>query len=576
MNSSFKLIREINKIINLKGRLLLNFCIIVSILTAVIDLLVPFSFYNLFNILQGTETTISPANQLLQNYLPSIFLESLTGSALFVFLIIVFANSFRLFTLFLNTRTSAHITRILFSNLFKKAFSSEYLVINNPEIKTKLSSITSYSPQIMGNTILNYLQIVSYLIIAITIISGIQIFYPEVIIIIASMVFFYFIIFKLSKYKIKQYNKIAAAYTDKMFRYLNLSLDNIAYTKIEFLSGFYTKEFSRIQRVLKRIQSNTYLIGGSPRLFLEVLFVGILLFLITSINNSTATSSPDFVVIIVAFQRLLPSLQGSYSSIISLNSSYYMLNELLNLINTLEKKSSKPKVFLDKFTEKNKNNHSLISLNNISLTASWDNNLSRKILNNISLDINKNKWINIVGISGSGKTSLIEVICGLRFVESGFYKYDNEIIDSQEKAKKYIYPNIGYVSQNCSFIGLNIEDIIFGNCPRNYSKFNQLINLLNLEYLTNGNIIKENINFSGGERQRLVIARALYKDPEVIILDEATSSLDDKTQIKILEYLNSNRKDKTIIFVTHRKESLKYADYTYTLEKGKIIDNRYI
>ena len=95
-----------------------------------------------------------------------------------------------------------------------------------------------------------------------------------------------------------------------------------------------------------------------------------------------------------------------------------------------------------------------------------------------------------------------------------------------------------------------------------------------MEHLTNVELIKENINFSGGERQRLVIARALYKEPRLIILDEATSSLDNKTQDKILKYLDSKRKNMTIIFVTHRKESLKYADFTYTLEGGMIIDQK--
>ena len=573
MISYFNVFKELNKRINLKSRLLFIFCVVVSVLTAVTDLIVPFSFYNLFNILKGTETTLSLTDKLLNN-LPSIFLESLSGAAFFVFLIIIFANLLRFFTLFLNTRTSAYITRILMSNLFNKAFDSEYLVINNPEIKTKLSSITSYSNQIMGNTILNFLQIVSFVTGALIIILGMQIVYPGIILILALIFLCYITIFKLSNHKIKQYNKTAAAYIDKMFRYLNLSLDNVAYTKIESLSEFYSKEFSRIQRVLRRIQSNTYLIGGSPKLILEVLIVSILLFLVSYNSNPTNSNLPDFVIIVVAFQRVNPCLQGSYSAIISLKSSYYMLRELLNLFNKLDIEDRKKKVFLEINPNENKKNTSLISLQNISLNACWGNNLSKKILKNISLNINKNQWINIVGTSGSGKTSLIEVICGLRFVDSGLYKYGNEIIDSQEKAKKHIYPNIGYVSQNSKFIGMNIEDIIFGNCSRNYSIFNKLINLLNLEHLTNVELIKENINFSGGERQRLVIARALYKDPRLIILDEATSSLDNKTQDKILKYLDSKRKNMTIIFVTHRKESLKYADFTYTLDGGMIIDQK--
>ena len=201
----------------------------------------------------------------------------------------------------------------------------------------------------------------------------------------------------------------------------------------------------------------------------------------------------------------------------------------------------------------------------------------KQIISNLNLKIPKNKIIGIYGKSGSGKTTLLDIISGLIKPTSGELLIDNNKIDNAYLLRK-LQNNLSYTSQrttilNDSFIG----NICFGvddgsidkklyNYAINFSKLEELEKELNQNNILLNDTIK---NLSGGQIQRIGIARALYRDNEILIFDEATNSLDEKTADEILNNI-INIKDKTIIIVSHNLENLENCDHLYEFKNENL------
>ena len=200
-------------------------------------------------------------------------------------------------------------------------------------------------------------------------------------------------------------------------------------------------------------------------------------------------------------------------------------------------------------------------------------------MEDINLNISANTTVGIVGSTGSGKTTTVDIILGLLKPQKGTLKVDDLVVD-QSNYRDW-QKSIGYVPQdiylsdetlaaNIAF-GVNSENIS-QQSVENASKIANLHDFVNnelpLKYQT---VIGERgIRLSGGQRQRIGIARALYNNPKVLILDEATSSLDDITEKTIMEEVNKLSKDITIIMIAHRLSTVKKCDKIYILENGKL------
>ena len=206
-------------------------------------------------------------------------------------------------------------------------------------------------------------------------------------------------------------------------------------------------------------------------------------------------------------------------------------------------------------------------------------NSSKTTLKGINLNIPANTTVGIVGTTGSGKTTTVDIILGLLRPQKGILKIDD--IEINENNYRDWQKSIGYVPQdiylsdetlaaNIAF-GVDIDDISQSSVEH-ASKIANLHNFVNkelpLKYQTM--VGERGVRLSGGQRQRIGIARALYNNPKVLILDEATSSLDDVTEKTIMEEVNKLRKDITIIMIAHRLSTVKNCDNIYILENGKL------
>lgn len=272
----------------------------------------------------------------------------------------------------------------------------------------------------------------------------------------------------------------------------------------------------------------------------------------------------SFALIASAIFRLAPTVTRIQVNFNGIHSAINFVKELLDLMDKYNLKHIKD------FTQ-----NDFIKLNNqIELkNVTFGYEAEQTVLNNINLSIKKGEFIGIAGVSGVGKTTLVDLIAGLYRP-----RYGQILIDGKETDK---HLKIGYIPQEFKVINATIrENVAFGNSVIDDErvifalKQAQLYDFVIKNY-KNGiyeNPFIDSIGFSQGQKQRLAIARALYSNPDVLILDEATSSLDLKTEHEICNVLNELKGQKTIIVIAHRLSTIKSADRIVYMEDGKIAD----
>ena len=382
------------------------------------------------------------------------------------------------------------------------------------------------------------------------------------------MVFFTAIYIKFTKKIIKKLGQDRFFYEEKVVKNINEFFYTVRDIKIYFLQNYFIGNFwnilDRFASSLRKFLTFQIL----PRLIIEVVlifFLGALLILLTLRGNSFEQTIITLGLFAAASFRLLPSLNKIISSQQILRYQVPSVNEIYRELNNNHLKNIPNSEAL--------NFRRTLELKNINFYYKP----KKIILKNLNLKIKFGEKIGIIGHTGSGKSTLIDIIVGLLFPTSGQVIIDNKKIDLRKKLWKY---NIGYVSQNICLIDDTIKaNIAFGNSNDDISNDRikkilidvEMWNVVkNLKHKTNTIIGERGITLSGGQKQRLGLARALYHKPTLLILDEAFSALDIKTELKIFNRINKDYKNITIINIAHKGSSLKFCDKVYRLENNKL------
>ena len=384
----------------------------------------------------------------------------------------------------------------------------------------------------------------------------------------------YFIIFNFFRKFIDRSGKERFTTNQQRFKTVNEAFGASKEVKLSGLEDFFIKKFSYSAFNNAKNHSSVSILNELPRYFIEAAAFGGMLLLVLYIisqNGIFVDAIPLISVYAFAGYRLIPSIQKVYHSINTLKfADTAVTNLYLDLKNL---KTSEINV-----DQKNLQFNKSISLNNISYSYP---NSSRFSLKDIKLTIPVRKTIGLVGATGSGKTTIADIILGLLDAQKGTLEIDNNVI-SKKNIKNW-QRLIGYVPQNIFLTDDTISsNIAFGIDPNNIvsksiersSKIANLhdfvINELPDQY--NTVIGERGIRLSGGQRQRIGIARALYHDPKILILDEATSSLDNNTEEVVMEAINKLRKNITIILIAHRLNTVKNCDIIFKFHKGQLVD----
>ena len=342
--------------------------------------------------------------------------------------------------------------------------------------------------------------------------------------------------------------------------------------KVGGLEQTYIQRFSKPAQNYSKYMAMAGAIGQIPRYAIEIItFGGMLLVVLYLISQSSTFISVIPVIALYAFTgyRLMPALQQIYLATTNLRFIGPSLDSLHKDMMSLQP------IITHKVTD------SLLLKNNITLNHIHYNypNASRTALKGINLKISAGSTVGLIGATGSGKTTTVDIILGLLDAQKGTLEVDGHIIDKHNC--RAWQRSIGYVPQqiyladdsiaaNIAF-GTKLKDIDQEAVERaakiaNLHEF--VINELSQQYQTK--IGERGVRLSCGQRQRIGIARALYYNPQVLILDEATSALDNLTEKEVMEAVNKISKNITIIMIAHRLSTVKKCDIIYLLEGGKI------
>ena len=566
------ILKNLNIIFSKKEKLKLLFLAILSIFSSLADvisigLLIPLigslinSNYNILYI------------EILNNYFAFITNENLTQITLIVFVsLVIFKNLFQIFFSFILTKFVINISQSIQKKLFinyinKKFFNLVNIhttkIFKNIEYETSVFTNGFLSPAIiiMANFILFLVFMIFLLIFNIL----------ETIIIIITIISLV-LIFKIFLFKkLKDLGYERQAHYTEYVKILKETFDIIKEIKLLRIHNYFAKIFENNLNSTKLNTIRKAFIASLTRPIIEIVFLALFILIIfKELNNPENMIITLSIYAAVSF-RLLPSLNTLISSYQktknSLSSLEIIKDAIIQYSNFKNNNSSDTRITFD----------NSIQLKNIDIKHVENDEL---LLDNISLTINHGKKVGIMGASGSGKTTLLNIIIGFMKPFSGKILVDDinldndNLIESWQKLISYVPQNVvlfdKFLSEN---ITLSFDKKLDEVEVQKYEKaisFSQLQSLHDKLKKSGDTIGEMGSKISRGEAQRIGIARAIYMDCKILILDESTNFLDEKTEENFLDIIKNKMKDITIIFVSHKQKSLQLCDYIYKIKNKQI------
>ncbi len=518
------------------------------------------------------------------SFLPNFFESQLpTGKKLIylglliTILVFLIKNLLLVFNLWQQTKFLRNMHFEITNKLFKYYLKSEYLFFlqnNSAHLYRNLTDIISAFVSYTKAYMIFFTEIIVFMGIAFIL------FYIDFLgttLILFSVGIVSFLIYILTIGKISFFGKQRNIVGGELNKHLLQGMASAKDVKILDRENDLIEQVDKNVFKMTRLNQIMQFITGLPRFSFEVLMIlafSLLIFVMIKTNREMIDIIQYLGVFAVASFRIVP---GASRLLNSFQSIKYIEPSVKILLEEFE-----PKNFsnLNKKNEENKSTLPLkfqkeINIKNLSFSYPSRKEFS---LSKLSMSIKKGDFVGIIGETGSGKSTLINLIIGLLKPSQGEVEVDQLNIDSNLSGW---YKKIGYVPQsiyltddtirrNIAF-GLNENDIDDSLIKESIVKANLEEFIKNLPNGLDTIVGEKGIRLSGGQQQRIGIARALYRDPEILILDEATSSLDQLTEKKIMESIQFLKRKKTLIIVTHRLSTVQNCDRILFIEKGKII-----
>lgn len=476
-----------------------------------------------------------------------------------------------IYLIFLNYRQFSFLQKLnarISSELFKIYLNQQYLKFTNLKTSNLIKHLTSDMSffYTFSSGMLSFITEIGLLLAIMMTILFIE---PAGAISIGFLfVVFSLVLYFLSKSKINNWGYIRNNLLEKIS---NISLEGfngfkelLIFNKTEY----YTSDYSKKRFMLSNIQAKMSTLSIIPRYYLE--FISIIVFIVfiiysISVGNDIKSLIPVIGVFIAASFKMIPSVN---KIIIALNNIKFYSNSINILQNEFElidhlRNNEYEVDNLDSFND-------YVHFKDISFGY---NKEDKKVLENINLKIKKGECIGIVGKSGAGKSTLVDIIVGVLHPNKGEIFVDNNKFEYIPNSFKQ---ELSYISQNVFLFDASIADNIkmndlkYDENQKNHIiqaiKSADLFEMINQLPMGIDTMVGENgINLSGGQKQRIAIARALYRKSKILVLDEATSNLDNITERKIINSINALHGRLTIIIVSHRKSILEKCDNIYEI-----------
>ena len=565
-NSDKKVLPNLIEILSSRRKKQLLLITFLIIFNGIAEIFTLSSIVPLLNVISNNNYEIEN-NLLFKIYSFLLYFIDIEKSILIisVFIVILICNSIlRLFTIFLINYISAlignEIGTLAYSNCLNQEYKYHYKTNSSNIISTIITKTNS-----TVDTIKSYLNIFTSLIILFSILITLLNINKEITsLTISAIAIFYFCIYFFIKKRLKRISKYRSDLIQVQTQILQEGLGFIKDIILNKCQIFFIDLFRYKDKNLRLIDAKSDFLASSPKYLLELIAILFLLSFSVIFTRNTQNNSlliPLIGSIAFGMQRLLPITQQIYASYVIISTNRSSVKSTLNLI---RQKSISIKPTKNKYKLKES-----IELKDISFRYNDD---SKYILKNFNLKISKGERIAIVGKSGSGKSTLVDILMGLIKPTSGEILIDKKSLynpkgeislgewyGSISHVPQTIYLSDSSVASNIAF-GTTFKDINYKRLKKAIKEA-QLFDFIKKCPLGIETKVGENgVQISGGQRQRIGIARAVYKDGDIILLDEATSSLDTETEKAIIQCIRNLDKKFTIIIISHKENTIDFCD----------------
>ena len=492
----------------------------------------------------------------------------------FIFLIFLLKNLYLTFYYYLESKFTYNVRYNLGSRLFNYYLAMPYsfhLKKHSSKLITKITQETA----LVGGSIMHLSILITEILIVLGIGSLLLLVRPqETIIVLILMIVFSLLFYLFFRRKtLTLGEKLVDSQKSKM-KILNESLNSIQEIILYNTKIFFSSKFQFKSNEVSRLGYKMSFINKLPKIYFEIFLLIIvvsIIFFSTSNNKDNLDTIGTLGIFLISSLKIIPSLNKIITGMQNIRYSQKAIESLKEDVDNLKSIDTTKSLSEEKIK-----NFQKISFKNLSFKH---NTKKDYILENINLDVCKNDFIGVIGKTGSGKSTFINLLTGILEPTSG-----NIFLDDKDINKKYgkLRSLIGYVPQDIYLFDETIkQNIAFGLDEKDISKLkleksitqaklSEFVSRLDNKY---DYVIGENASkVSGGQKQRIAIARALYNDPQILILDEPTSALDKVTSDEVINLLKILSKTKTIIMITHKLDNLSIFSKVFEIKDKKIIN----
>ena len=550
---------------------IIYFCLIFAALLEMIGLgSIPF----FISILLDTNSSFEIWNINLTERVKSMFKEEnfLIFFPLIIILIFLIKNLVLFIIAFLETSIIRNIKIFFIQRLFKIYLFKPYdfyLKKNSAEIIKNIFNETQFTTSMVANLLTFIRELTILFVVGILILSYEPIISLSAILI---LVIFFLIFYKIFNNYIINLGKLRLKFLDYVFnniQSLSGAIKDIKiYKKEKFFNDRFTIDVTKYENVI--FKQN--FIEKMPRIIFEVLAVAVVFSIVSVyfyLGGDIDSLIPILALFAVSLIRLIPAFKAMSTATLYMNNIKISFDYITNqIIEFNQNKHSNEGLVRNFYVLKDK----IASIKDLNFNYSIDKNA--KTIKDFNFNIKRGDLLGIIGKSGSGKSTLINLLLGLLKTNTGEIVFDYE-----EKETKNLF---SYVPQEIYLLDDTLRrNIAFGEKDHDIDE-NDIIEAVKMSGLLP--LIEKNkqgldlvvgergVRLSGGEKQRVGLARALYKKSKILILDEATSSLDIVTEKQIMNSINKLKNKLTIIIVTHRLSTIETCDRVFLIKDGKLLD----
>ena len=566
-----RIIKNIIDLLDQKDKAKVKILVLFTFISAILESVSLAAFIPIIEFFSGE--SVLGINTYFEN-LNIAYLENINPIFIFVSLLLLVFLAKNLYLSFFYLYESKFVFQAkanLINNLFKNYIFQDYNFHVNKNSSKLIANLT-VETDIFENCLSFLIVIIVDSILLFILFAFMFLINPfvSIILFLFSLVFL-FSVYKILKKRTKKLGGDRVKIDAIRQKTLQQSFNGIKEIIVYDNRNYFVKYFSRLIEDIKSFVIKFTFINKFQKILIEMfVIITLIIFIILLVyqGNDISKITALIGVYLIAIIKIIPSIN---KTVASANYLQYASQSLLTLNDELNFNSKKFDEYKIDKNKKKINFKEKIDLINVKFQYP-----EKTILENINLEINKNNFLGVVGQTGSGKTTLCNLLLGLYEPTSGQIKSDNENIFENPKSYQRL---IGYVPQHIFLLDDTIRNNITFGLSLDEEKILKVIKLAALEnFIKNkpkglDQIVGERgVKISGGEKQRIGIARALYREPNILILDEPTSALDENTEKSIINELINLKDVFTIVLITHKLSNLKLADKIIKIENKKIVN----